>query len=235
MKNIRLGYIFKRIGLQGILAVAGMIGPVVLVSANLIATFSDPNYNMIRDSISSLVWTPLGWVQTLGFMAIGLFTEGFVAGLIINITKSRGFGTGAFLLVGFGFGLLLVGAFHEDHVLAQSTIEGTIHSVVASFVFSILPIAGLFLAPSLKRDLYWRKLFGYTIATSVITLVILIIIACLPDETGLFGFFERMVVAIEVIWIELMAFHLLCLNIRKTGGFEFANCSLKQVITGKEK
>ena len=52
--------IIKQVYLRRFLALAGMAGPVMLIAADLTAAFSQPGYNWLRDSISSLAWTPMG-------------------------------------------------------------------------------------------------------------------------------------------------------------------------------
>lgn len=195
-----------------ILALAGAVGPLVLVIADLTAAFSEPSYNPIRNSISSLVWTSMGWIQTIGFLTVGLLVEVFVAGLFFNIRGGRGFGLGIGLLVCFGFGLLLIGAFRTDPVGSQATIEGMIHSVTAKAVFFIFPIASLLIALSLRKDPRWKGLYVHTIATSGLALALVIGWLCLPVKLTWFGLYERILVANTVIWVEIMAVRLLRLS-----------------------
>jgi hypothetical protein len=84
-ENLRPQSIIGPLNVYSILALAGVIGPLVLIVADLTAAISQPGYSPIRDSISSLAWSPMGWLQTIGY--------------------------GIGLLVCFGFGLLLIGAF----------------------------------------------------------------------------------------------------------------------------
>jgi hypothetical protein len=49
----------------GILALAGMVGPLVLVALDIAATVSEPKYSLIRDSISALGLTSLGWTALM--------------------------------------------------------------------------------------------------------------------------------------------------------------------------
>ena len=200
------------LNVRGILALAGVVGPFVLIFAELIAAFSEPGYDPIRDSISSLALTSMGWVQTIGFLAIGLLVEVFVAGLLFNIRRRWGFGLGLALLVCFGFGLLLIGAFRTDPVGAPHTIEGTIHSVTATTVFWLFPIAILLLAPSLRDDPYWEDTFVYTVVTGVLALALMIGQVCLPTQLSWFGLYERVLVANAVIWVEVIAVRLLLLS-----------------------
>lgn len=87
-----------RLDITGILALGGIVGPFVLIIADFTAAFSQHGYNFVRDSISSLALASMGWIQTIGFLAIGLLIELFAAGLLINIRKRTGFGLGISLL-----------------------------------------------------------------------------------------------------------------------------------------
>jgi hypothetical membrane protein len=201
-------------GLNIVLALAGIVGPIMLVVADMIVAFSDPGYNLIRHSISSLAWARLGWVQTIGFLAIGLLVELFVAGLYLNIRGVRGFGFGIGLLAVFGFGLLLIGAFHTDPAVGPSTVEGTIHGAAAKTIFWLFPIATLLISPSLRRDRRWRRLFIYSIAAAAFAVVFMILSVRLPPDLKWFGLLERILVADEIIWVEVMAISLLFLRLK---------------------
>lgn len=213
-ENARPRSIIGPLNIYGVLALAGVVGPIVLIAADLVAAISAPSYNLIRDSISSLVWAPLGWLQTIGFLVIGLLVEVFVAGLLFSIRGRRGFGLGIGLLVAFGFGLLLIGAFHTDPVGGQHTIEGTIHGIASKVVFSIFPVASLLIALSLRKDTYWKRLFVHTLATSGLALALFVGWLSLPDRLSWFGLYERILVANTVIWVEIMAVRLLSLSLR---------------------
>jgi hypothetical protein len=207
-QNITSRSIVGNISLNGFLALAGITGPILLVIADIIAGFSTPDYNYIQDSISSLAWTRLGWVQTIGFLAIGLLIELFVAGLFFTIRGVRGFGLGIFMLVLFGFGLLLIGAFHTDLPGGPHTIEGAIHGWTAKTIFWLFPIASFLIAPSLKKDPYWQPLFIYTLAAAIVSVFMMISSIWLPEESKWFGLFERILVADEIIWVEIMGIKL---------------------------
>lgn len=203
-QNITSRSIVGNISLNRFLAMAGITGPILLVIADIIAGFSAPDYNYIQDSISSLAWTRSGWVQTIGFLAIGLLIELFVAGLFFTIRGVRGFGFGIIILVLFGFGLLVIGAFHTDAIGGPHTIEGTIHGWTAKTIFWLFPLASILIAPSLKKDPYWQPLFVYTIVAALISVFLMLASIWLPEESSWFGLFERILVADEIIWVEIM-------------------------------
>jgi hypothetical protein len=215
-QNSKPRSIIGPLNIYGLLALAGVVGPIILIIANLIASFSIPDYNPIRDSISSLAWTPMGWLQSIGFLAIGLLIEVFAAGLLFSIHGTWGFRLGIGLLVCFGFGLLLIGAFREDPIGGSRTIQGTIHTVTATIVFSVFPIASLLIALSLRKDSYWKGLFIHTIVVTSIALAFVIGYLFLPAKPNWFGLYERILVANTVIWVEIMAIRLLRLSLSAT-------------------
>jgi len=206
--------VFGPLNVYGVLALAGIVAPFMLGLADIIAALSSPEYDWARDSISSLALTPMGWIQTIGFLFSGLLVEVFVVGLFLSIRRRWGFGFSIGVFVCFGFGLLLIGAFQTDPSGAPDTIEGTIHSITAIVAFSIFPGACLLISPSLKSDPHWKGFFPYTIVTSVLALILLIIHLWLPKELGWFGLCERILVANMVIWVEVMAIQLLRLSLR---------------------
>ncbi len=208
-------HILGALGVHSILALAGVVGPFVLILADLIAAFSEPRYNFIRDSISSLALTPMGWIQTIGFLVIGLLVEIFAAGLFLNIRGRFGFGLSIGLLACFGFGLLLIGAFRMDPVGGLRTIEGTIHGAAAVAVFWLFPVAISLLSPSLRNDPYWQEMFPYTVVTSVLASALIIGRLFLPAKLSWFGLYERVLVANAVIWVEVVAVRLLLLSLRR--------------------
>jgi hypothetical protein len=200
---------------NGILALSGIVGPFVLIVADLAAAFSEPRYNFVRDSISSLALTSMGWIQTIGFLAIGLLIEIFAAGLFLNMRRRIGFGLSIGLLACFGFGMLLIGAFRTDPVGGLRTVDGIIHGAAAATVFWLFPVAILLLLPSLKSDPHWQKMFHYTVVTSGLALALAIGRLFLPAKLSWFGLYERVIVANAVIWVEVIAIRLLLLSLRR--------------------
>ena len=215
--NIRIAMLsfFRRLNIHSLLAFAGMAGPIVLVVAELVAALSGQKYDIINDSISSLALTRLGWVQTIGLLATGLLVEIFVAGLLFNIRRARGFHLGITFMVFIGFGLLLLGAFRTDPVGAPDTTEGIIHTIATIVIFWLFPIAILLIAPSLRKDPNWQNLFKYTIVTGILALALVIMVGILEDTSSWFGLGERILVANMIIWVEVTAIKLLRLSVSR--------------------
>jgi hypothetical membrane protein len=207
--------LYRRLNVHSLLAMAGMAGPIVLGATDISTALTTPTYNLIRDSISSLALTSLGWVQTIGFLAIGLLIEIFTAGLLYNIRRSRLFRLGIALMVIFGFALLLIGAFRTDPLGADRTIEGSIHGLAATTAFWNFPIAILAISPSLRNDPDWKGIFRYTMIAGILAVALVLVIGALPDTLSWFGLLERLLVLNMIVWVEVAAIKLLFLSLKR--------------------
>jgi MFS family permease len=203
----------KRLNINSVPAIVGIVGPIVVIVGDLTASLSTPGYSLVRDSVSSLALKPIGWLQSICFLAMGLLLEIFVAGLFFNIRRARGFHAGIVLLALCGFVLLLIAAFHMNHPGAPP-IDGTIHTIASYGLGLLFPIAILSLAPSLKSTPNWKNIFVYTLVAGIIAFG-LIIGAFFTEQTGWFGLYERIVILNALVWVEVVAIHFLRLLLRQ--------------------
>jgi hypothetical protein len=215
LTKARLISFVNRLNVHSALAGAGIIAPVMLAIGDLTAGLSTPGYSIVHDSISSLALTHIGWLQTIGFLALGLLVETFTAGLLFNIKNFRAFHLAIGLLVVFGFTVLLIGAFRTDPLGAARTIEGRIHGFTASTAFSLFPVALLFLIPSLRNDPDWRVLLRYTAVTFILGIVLVIVLRIMQEQSTWFGLVERLLVLNMMIWVEVAAIRLFILSLRR--------------------
>ncbi len=209
---------FRKWNIHTYLAIAGILAPLILLSGDISAAMvAGPNYSMLENSISSLALTKIGWMQTIGFLFLGLLVEVFTAGLLFNIRGKRLFYLGIFLFVIFGFALLLIGAFRTDPVGADQTIEGRIHGLTAQTAFTIFPVALLILLFSIKNDPNWQRYFRYTLITLILGFVLIIVIRVAREPNPVFGLMERLLVLNMLIWVEAAAINLFALSLKRGG------------------
>jgi len=213
----KLVVFFSRLNIHSALAVAGIIGPLFLTIGDLLAANADPNYSLVKNSISSLALTGIGWLQTIGFLALGLLVEIFTTGLMFNVKRLKWFHAGIGILVFFGFAMLLIGAFRTDPVGAARTIEGRIHGFMATTAFTLFPLAVLCLMPSIKKDDNWKELYQYTKTTFILAVFFLVITRIVQETSGWFGLGERLLVANIVLWVEVIAVRLFILSLNRSG------------------
>lgn len=213
--KMRIPACTRRLNIHSALAIAGIIAPLMLTVGDLTAALSTQSYSLVRDSISSLALTPIGWLQTIGFLALGLLVEIFAAGLLFNVKRVRWFHAGIAIFVIFGFAMLLIGAFRTDPIGAARTIEGRIHGLTATTGFSFFPVAILCLIPSIKRDDNWKDLYRYTGVTFILAVVFMVITRIFQEKSGWFGLAERLLVANMIIWVEVAAVKLFILSLKR--------------------
>jgi len=198
----------KRLNINGVPAIVGIVGPIVVIVGDLGVSLSTAGYSPISDSVSSLALTPIGWLQTICFLAMGLLLVIFVSKFFFNIRRARGFNAGIGLLVFCGFVLTLIAAFHMDAPGAERTTDGIIHTIASYSLGLLFPIAILSLAPSLKSDPNWKNIFIYTLIAGVLALA-LIMGALFAEQRGWFGLYERIIILNALIWVEVVAIHFL--------------------------
>lgn len=214
---------FKLWNFHTVLAIAGIVGPIMLSVGDLSAGLTSPNYSIVQNSISSLALTSAGWIQTIGFLTLGLLVEIFTAGLLFNMKSSRGFYMGITIFVFFGFALLLIGAFHTDAdgiPDVARTFEGRLHGFVASSAFILFPIAILSLVRSIKNDPNWKYLYSYSWIAIFLGVILVIVIKVLPEGNFLFGLFERLLVANAIIWVEVAGVNMFILSLKRKSNAE---------------
>lgn len=205
----------KRLNVNSVPAIVGIVGPIVVIVGDLAASSSVPGYSLVRDSVSSFALTSLGWLQSICFLAMALLLEIFVAGLFFNIRRARGFYAGIILLALCGFVLMLIATFHMDAPETElHTTAGTIHTISSYGLGLLFPIATLSLAPSFKSTPNWKNIFAYTLIAGVLALG-LILGALLAEQRGWFGLYERIIILNALVWVEVVAIHFLRLLLRQ--------------------
>jgi hypothetical membrane protein len=213
----KLPLFMKKLNIHTLVAVAGVIGPLMLTVGDITAGLTSPNYSLVKNSISSLALTNAGWLQTIGFLALGLLVEIFTTGLMFSVKPKKWFHGGIALLVFFGFAMLLIGAFHTDPVGIARTQEGRIHGLSATVAFSLFPFAVLCMLPSFKRDDNWKDLYRYTQVTFYGAIFFLAITRIFQEGSNFFGISERLLVANMIIWVEVTAVRLFMLSLKRGG------------------
>jgi MFS family permease len=204
----------RHLNVNSVPALVGIVGPVVVIVGDLAASLSIPGYSPVRDTVSSLALTRIGWLQSICFLAMGLLLEIFVAGLFFNIRRGWGFLAGIVLLALCGFVLMLIAAFHMDAPGALRTIDGTIHAIASYGLGLLFPIAILLLAPSFRSTPNWKNIFIYTLVAGILAFG-LIIGAFLTEQTGWFGLYERIIILNALVWVEVAAVHFLRALLRR--------------------
>ena len=151
-----------------LLALGGVIGPLMFVVACTIAGFLRPGYSPLHQAISDLGVGPLAWLLNVPLIVMGLLLVACCAAFLRVLGPAlcdpwRWIFSGLLALPGLGFAW--AGIFTE----APATV--TLHWVVSMPLVAIGSIAGFLVTGIRLRRLHsWRGIGTYSIAASVASL-----------------------------------------------------------------
>ena len=184
----------------------GLAGHGAFVLLIALLHFIRPDHNPISQALSEYANGPYGMLLSAALFALALGSNTIVLMLLQVSPRSRNTQMGLGLLMIWGIGVFLAGAFPLDPPDAERTLAGTIHvlSSMTAFVAVILGINVLSMKGSIRvpSDSYPRiaKGLGHASAT-----LFVILFALIP--AGLGGLGQRVLVGLILFWFTLTAKH----------------------------
>jgi hypothetical protein len=200
----------RRFALHGtrLLLACGVIGPVVFWVLGGVAAATWPGYDVITDSISSLVHAPLGWLQVLAFAIGAPLTLAWAvgAGRVIGVAaRDRNIVRAVFAIqaaIALAFALL-----PTDAAGAPMTVVGGLH-LLTFYVYAVsTPISLAATAWVFGRDPAWRPRARPTAGAAALMVVATLLVPLTisgPLKAWL-GLLERIYVAIPGAWQAVVA------------------------------
>lgn len=200
------------------LAFVGIAGPVLFWALLLLAQSLYPGYDTWTTSISRLIFGPFGWLQTLNFYLLAVFTAAFGMAVYLSVAKSSIARIGSVLLILMGVAQLLTAVFRVDvNSSTPRSLAYTIHDSVFLVSAASFPIGALLLLPNLWTEKRWHP-FAWVTITAAVT-VLLLDLAWLfsrPFDPQLinawFGGYERILFSIIFVWMMVISTRLLYLS-----------------------
>ncbi|MDV3292808.1 MAG: DUF998 domain-containing protein [Nitrososphaerales archaeon] len=194
------------------LGTCGVIAPISFTVIVIILGLLNPSYSHLSQGISELgaVGAPYAIVQDANFLLTGSLIIAFAVGLQKGIGDGQGSKIGPVLLaLDGGFGAVGAGIF---------PLPSPLHTPLSAIGVISLVIAPPFISRRLKRDFRWQSYRSYSLATGMVVVMIFLLFLF----TGLFvgqdvlepwmGVLQRMLLAPLLVWIEVMAIHLLVIS-----------------------
>lgn len=191
----------------GVVALAGVATFVLTVCA---LHLLQPDLNPRDEAVSYYVHGQLGWLLTVGLIALGIGSVSVVVGLSGTV-GGRWAGTGRWLVGIWAVGVLLGGVFRADppgNWSEPPSISGMIHGNAAMLAFLALPFGALCLARAFRNDVRWRHESSLLVGLAVAAAISLILFATSlvpvfvrPGPPVLLGLSERVLLAIYAAWL----------------------------------
>lgn len=184
---------------QRLLLACGIVGPVLFIVVFLVEGATRPGYNSLMLTISALESGPSEWMQVTNFIVFGLFIGCFAIGLRGALVRGFGATLLPLLEIFTMLGLIGDGIFLRDPLHLFCDILALAPGVVASFVF----------AWRLAGDPRWRGWATYSIATAILTVLLLITFGVELTHNGPAGLFEKLAVVVRSTFGVLLTMRLL--------------------------
>jgi hypothetical membrane protein len=211
---------------NGLLAIAGILAPIIFFSMIIVLGALEPNYNHMTRMMSALggVQGIRGLLFNVGIALIGILVALFAIGLHQHIDDKEKSKAGLILFVLGGLGLVLSGVFSCNegcaNVIVERNLIGIFHVLAAFIAGMCLSIAPFFIYGRMKKSPSWKKYATYTLVTGIIANVPGIIFWVTLATTrlpGIDGLLQRLGIVFVFIWIEVTALKMRSLH-RITSG-----------------
>ncbi len=194
---------------DGLIVTAPVFSQLVLI----VSQSMQPGYNPIRDTISSLVWGPGGWLQTVNFCIFGVLLVSLALKLYPGGAGKVGHRAGGSLLFLIGLGFFILAICPTRSPGSPQTVPTVIHGIAVYFIVFLFPVVCFLLAPVFKSEPGSRFLFFYSTATGALSLAVIIGgVFLVIGEAHWFGMLERVLLLNGFIWIEVVGIQFLGLD-----------------------
>ncbi|MEZ5292802.1 MAG: DUF998 domain-containing protein [Vicinamibacterales bacterium] len=188
----------------------GLAGPLLFTTVAVTCAWLRPGYSQIDQFISELgaTGTPYAWLMNYaGFVPGGLLIAGFGLSLRARLPRERLFAAGTALVVFFGAGIGASGLFPCDVGCPQG--EGSVMNLVHDRLGPLLFLAGalgvVVLGLGFRHVPPLRSLWGYSVASGLIALVLLALLASTLESRVRTGLWQRLLVSVLFTWCGVVA------------------------------
>ncbi len=177
-----------------------------------------PDLSPLNEAMSYYVHGAHGWLLTLGLFSLGLGSLALTLALMGDVWSaiSRG---GWWCLGIWSAGVLLGAVFAADPAGQWDkppSVSGSIHGIAAMIALAVFPVAAVLISRGLRLTAQWGEssrvldlLSKASAASLVLFMSSLAPVMIRPGPPVLFGLTERILFAIYVAWLAVMAVALL--------------------------
>jgi hypothetical membrane protein len=188
-----------------ILALAGVIAPIMFWIILILAGLLRHGYNPITQYASELGIGPNAWLMNANFILYGLLEIAFAYGLHRGITDGDGAKLGPVLVGIAGFAMILVGLFNAP-MTGRHTLPGSIHARAAELLFCSM-IAAFFVLPRrLRQDRRWQGYARYSVPVGALALLLFVVYMWGGQTVRPWiGLEQRLLLAVTLGWLAVLA------------------------------
>ena len=200
--------------LTRLLAICGIVGPILFIVVILVFGLLRPGYDPIRQYMSELgeVGAPNAIAYNMPAFLLGLLMIAFAFGLHRGISEGKGSKLVPILIAVSGVGWVGSSFFRCDAGCVNESVTGRMHDLTGMIAVFPLLIAPLAILPRLKKDNRWQSHRPFSLimgALAVILFAVMFTAAVSPALEPYRGLIQRLTFFTPLLWIEVMAIRLL--------------------------
>jgi hypothetical membrane protein len=194
-------------------ALGGIAGPVLFGLIVAVSAELRPGYSHFSQFMSELGETgsrTQALMNFVGFLPSALLVFLSSVALVGRFRATWIGALGSLCVSVFAVGMFVAGLFPCDASCMPDTPSRTqrVHYVAGMVADPALVLAPLILAFRFRQLEYWRSMFSYSVATSVLSFCALIAIGwSLPERYGS-GLFQRLLLGLPFLWLALVSWRL---------------------------
>ncbi len=208
--------------MQSLLAIFGIIGPIMKSIVVVILAFLWPGYSHISQSMSELgaIDAPNSIIMSVTLVVFGLLMICFAFGLHKGIGHGEGSIIGPAFIAIYGVGQVGNGIFPCAPGCANpwetGSLTGMMHTVTSYVGYIAILVAMLVISQRLGKDKHWLNYRSFSIAIGLISIGAFLLLSFVLS--GLLiswaGAFQRLRHGIVFLWIIVMSIRLLRISVR---------------------
>lgn len=192
------------------LLLTGLVGPLVFAITVMIVSSQRPGYSHVNQFMSELGETGgrLAWVMNyFGFMLSAGLILVFVLALRTHLPRTVLNAVGTSLLVIFAVSMFFAGVFSCDVGCPPTgrSFDQKLHDLFSILAFPAFT-AGVFTCGlSLSRTASWRRFGIYSLATAVLSLILLVAMVQSEASREGTGVYQRLYLGVLFLWLIAMS------------------------------
>ena len=195
-----------------VLALGGILGPVLFTLVTVISAELRPDYNHMHEFISALGASETANEQLMnfaGFIPAGLLIVLFGFSMLMHLPKPLISKIGSLLIMAFGLGMMTAGVYSCDPgCLPDGTAESIIHERVSTITFPSAILGILLLGISFRKQIGFRKLMMYSLTSGFLAVAILATMISTFETRNFTGLWQRLLLLTIFIWTTVIGLYL---------------------------
>lgn len=187
-------------------AVAAILGAVAYVAIDVVLRFADPWYSLLHNAESDYGVGPNAWLMDINFILRGAFSLSAVLAIAGTTDSSARSRAGLTLLGTWAVCSAMLAFFPDNPLGTPFTPTGRIHLLLAGIAFLAVAAGSVVVSFRLGADPAWRRARTWLLLTSLVAIapgLVTIVTIRLPHSD--FGLYERIFLALEILWIMFVA------------------------------